>query len=103
MNLSVKDVEKILAILESQHMLEPGDVTADDVSCIVYRHDMFECGREILDRRHIDIEFPFGEFLEIHENTPAFDLIIRLFDIPHPRGVLSTLLYRKQDGQLPHD
>lgn len=33
----------------------------EDISCIVYCRDVFECGSTAVVNRHIDIEFSYGE------------------------------------------
>lgn len=54
------------------------DELSKEVSCIVYRTDIFECGDDNIISRHIDIEFTFGDYYEICEDNPIFQYICSL-------------------------
>lgn len=51
---------------------------SEDLSCIAYRIDVFECGDTFIIDRHIDIEYSFGEYYEVHEDTSLFQFICTL-------------------------
>lgn len=71
------------------------DDLIDDISCIIYRNDLFECGNTTINSRHIDIEFSFGEYCEIQENTPAFQFVCSLCNLPLPEEEHEFIIYQK--------
>lgn len=74
---SVKEINKKIA-------LENGlsdDNLSEDVSKIVYRIDVFECGDTPIINRHIDIEYSFGDYYEVHEENPLFQFICVLCNL----------------------
>ncbi len=71
--LSIEDIRKALELSE----FADGDM-AQDVEQVVYRRDIFEYGDEKDIDVHIDIELEYGDFLELHEDDPAFDFLSKL-------------------------
>lgn len=76
MNLS--DVKQIINKLSLEKTIAQDDDLSKEVSCIVYRTDIFACGGDHIIRRHIDIEFIFGDYYEIWEDNPIFQAICSL-------------------------
>ncbi len=69
----------------------------EDISCIVYRVDVFECGEATIIDRHIDIEYSFGEYYEIPEDTPIFAFIRTLCELPLLREETEMILYQRDE------
>ena len=57
------------------------DNLSEDVSEIVYRTDVFECDDASIIDRHIDIEYSFGDYYEVHEDSPLFQFICALCNL----------------------
>lgn len=76
MNLNgVKQVINKLALEKT--MVQNNDLS-NEVSCIVYRVDIFKRGDDNIISRHIDIEFTFGDYYEICEDNSIFQYICSL-------------------------
>ncbi|MDE7194064.1 MAG: hypothetical protein K2O14_08850 [Oscillospiraceae bacterium] len=90
--LSIDDVRKALELSEFSD-----SEMAEDVDSVVYRRDIFEYSDESDEKDidvHIDIEFEYGEYLELREDDPAFQQISRLCVLP--TDIEELVLYRKQ-------
>lgn len=72
--ITIYEVKQIVRKLPSKISILD-DELIENISCIMYRNDVFECGNTTISSRHIDIEFSFGEYYEIHESTPVFQFI----------------------------
>ena len=57
------------------------DNLSEDVSEIVYRIDVLECDDTPIIDRHIDIEYSFGDYYEVHEDSPLFQFICALCNL----------------------
>lgn len=57
------------------------DDLSEDVSEIVYRTDVFECVYAAVIDRYIDIEYSFGDYYEVHEDSPLFPFICALCNL----------------------
>ena len=79
--LSLEDVNEICQGLSLEIMGRLEEDFSEDVSCIVYYHDICECGDVSIYHRHIDIEFVYGECYEIQEGMRLFQDICRLCDL----------------------
>lgn len=77
--ITIQEVRQIVDQLSIKSFLSNNDLI-DSLSCIIYRNDMFECGDTTINSKHIDIEFSFGEYCEIHESSPLFQFICTLCD-----------------------
>lgn len=73
------------------------DNLSEDVSEIVYRMDMFECGDTLITDRHIDIEYSFGDYYEVHEDNPLFEFICTLCDLPLLQEEKEIILYQTDE------
>jgi len=56
---------------------------------------VFECDGNTVNSRHIDIEFSFGEYYEIHEDDPAFQFICTLCNLPMTEEEPELTIYRR--------
>lgn len=88
--ISIDDVRKALELSEFS------DSEMADVDSVVYRRDIFEYGDESDEKDidvHIDIEFEYGEYLELREDDPAFGYLSRMCELPD--GSDELVLYSK--------
>ena len=76
--LNLLEVQQIINKLTLEKSMVHIYDLSKDVSCIVYRTDIFECGDDNIISRHIDIEFTFGDYYEICEDNPIFQYICSL-------------------------
>lgn len=75
--MNLIEVKQIINKLALEKTLIQNDLSKE-VSCIVYRTDIFKCGDDNIINRHIDIEFTFGDYYEICEDNPIFQYICSL-------------------------
>lgn len=75
--LSIDDIRKALELSEFSD-----SEMAEDVDSVVYRRDVFEYGDEKDIDVHIDIELEYGDYLELHEDDPAFGYLSQLCELP---------------------
>lgn len=94
MNLS--EVKQIINKLALEKTMAQNDDLSEEVSCIVYRTDIFECGGDNIISRHIDIEFTFGDYYEICEDDPMFQYICSLCSLQlSTKGQDEMMLYQR--------
>lgn len=86
--LTKDDVREALKIYGSSYDM------SEDVSLVVFRRDSFECSDFDYEDVHIDIEFEYGDFLELHEDDTAFEYISKLCSLPTDAEEL--VLYGKE-------
>lgn len=85
--LTLDEVRQIIRRLSLENGVSNDDLMEDtediteDISCIVYRIDVLEGGGSDLIIRHVDIEYCFGEYYEISEDTPLFQYIGTLCEL----------------------
>ncbi len=75
--LTMDDVRQISQRISLENGISDNDLS-EDVSEIVYCTDVFECGDTPIIARHIDIEYSFGDYYEVHEDNPLFQFICAL-------------------------
>lgn len=80
--LSLEDVKEICRRLSLEIMGGAEEDFSGDISCIVYYHDICECGDVRIHHRHIDIELVYGECYEIQEDMMLFRDVCELCDLP---------------------
>ncbi|MDE7229293.1 MAG: hypothetical protein K2N56_02325 [Oscillospiraceae bacterium] len=80
--LTLEQVKEISRRLALENGLEYGDLSAEDISSIVYRVDVFGDEDPSMIDRHIDIEYSFGDYFEITEDSPLFEYIRSLCGLP---------------------
>lgn len=75
------------------------DNLSEDVSEIVYRTDVLECGDTLIIDRHIDIEYSFGDYYEVHEDKPLFQFICALCNLSLAQvEEEEIILYQNEEG-----
>lgn len=93
--LTLNEVKQITGKLSLENTGMSHDNLSEDISYIAYRTDVFECGNTVKIHRHIDIEYSFGEYCEICEDTPLFQFICTLCNLPLPQEEQEMILYQK--------
>ena len=78
--ITIDDVKQISKIISLENGLSKDDLS-EDVSEIVYRIDVFECDDAPIIDRHIDIEYSFGDYYEVHEDSSLFQFICGLCNL----------------------
>ena len=73
--ITMDEVRQISQKISLENGISDDDLS-EDVSEIVYRIDMFECGDIPIIDRHIDIEYSFGDYYEVHEDSLYFNLFV---------------------------
>lgn len=93
--ITTNEVRQIMnkLIPENSSMSDNGLV--EDVSCIIYQDDIFECDDKIIHNKHIDIEFSFGEYYEIPQDTPVFQFICNICNLALPEETQEFIIYQK--------
>lgn len=79
--ITMEEIKQISGRLSLENGIA-NDNLAEDISSIVYRIDVFECGSTHRIDRHIDIEYIFGDYFEVREGTSLFGFICALCDLP---------------------
>ena len=75
-------------------LLEYDADLCEDVSCIVYYNDLFQCGENNIIDRHINIEFVFGEYYELHDEDELFQYIYQLCELSAMMKKGKIILYQ---------
>ena len=88
--LTRSEVEKIC----KQLFMEDCNID-EEISCIVYRIEMYDVGTDHLIDRHIDIEYSFGDYYEVCEDTPLFEYICTLCSLSKPEEEQELILYQE--------
>ena len=90
--ISLDNVKQISPKLSFGNGISEDDL-GEDVSEIVYRIDVFECDDAPIIDRHIDIEYSFGDYYEVHERQPFISIYLCIV-----QPVISTRGGRKGKG-----
>lgn len=93
--IGLDEVALIINRLPFSMPLENG-INSEDVACIVCRTDVFECGDDNIVNRHIDIEFTFGEYIEVHEKDAVFQYICTQSGLHPITEQGEVIIYQKQ-------
>ncbi len=93
--ITLDEVKQIADKLSQEDLPVTDGNLIDDISCIVYCNDVFECGDGTVNTRHIDIEFSFGDYYEIQEEDPAFQFICSLCKLPMTEEEQELIIYEK--------
>lgn len=78
--ITIDDVKQISKKISLENGISD-DNLSEDVSEIVYRIDVLECDDTPIIDRHIDIEYSFGDYYEVHEENPLFQFICALCNL----------------------
>lgn len=96
--LTWNEVKQIFHQLYLEHAGISEEILCEDISRIVYCSDVIDCGSATIIHRHIDIEYSFGDFCEICEDTLVFQSICTLCRLPLLNEKKDIVLYQKQNG-----
>ena len=91
--LTPEDVKQICSRLSQELTDTVDDGLSEDVSSIVYRIDVTDGGDAVFVDRHIDIEYSYGDYYEIREDTPLFLYINTLCALPLVQEDQEIVLY----------
>lgn len=91
--LTPEEVKQICSRLSQEQGGAADDAMSEDVSEIVYRIDVTDCGDAVFVDRHIDIEYSYGDYYEIQEDTPLFSYIGTLCELPLAEEDQEIVLY----------
>lgn len=70
------------------------NVDMEDVIRISLQVDIFELNEnKKIVSKHIDVDFPYGEFIEINEHSSLFQVLFSYFDIKDTHEESETILY----------
>lgn len=78
--ITINEVKQISKKISLENGISENDLS-EDVSEIVYRTDVFECDDASIIDRHIDIEYSFGDYYEVYEDSPLFQFICALCNL----------------------
>ena len=93
--ITTNQVWQIMNKLFPENASMPYNEIIDDISCIIYRNDIFECGDKTIHSKHIDIEFSFGECYEIPQDNPVFQFICNICNFPLSEETQELIIYQK--------
>lgn len=93
--LTLEDVRQIIKQLPFEGAAASEDDLSGEAACVVYRTDVFDCGETKMVKRHIDIEFAFGDYHELHEGEALFQHISELCDLPAAVAEGEMVLYQR--------
>ena len=94
--ITMDDVKQISQKISLENGISDDDLS-EDVSEIVYRIDVFECGDSPIIDRHIDIEYSFGDYYEVHEDSPLFQFICELCSLSLTQEEEEIILYQNDE------
>lgn len=96
--LTSDQVKEICRLLSLEVTGTPDDANAlfADVSQVVFRREVTDCGDAVFAARHIDLEYSFGDYCEIAEGTPLFGYISGLCPLPEGEEETEVLLYGEE-------
>ena len=94
--ITMDDVKQISQKISLENGISDDDLS-EDVSEIVYRIDVFECGDSPVIDRHIDIEYSFGDYYEVHEDSPLFQFICELCNLSLAQEEEEIILYQSDE------
>ena len=95
--ITIDDVKQISSKISLGNGISD-DTLSEDISEIVYRIDVFECGDTPIIDRHIDIEYSFGDCYEVHDNNPLFQFICALCNLSLKQDEEEIILYQNDEG-----
>ena len=80
--------------LSEENFFESDAASAGEITSVVYRCDVLDCGGASACVRYIDVEFSSGEFYEIRESSPLFRFVCGLSGCPPLDGEWEVTLFR---------
>ena len=94
--ITMDDVKQISQKISLENGISDDDLS-EEVSEIAYRIDVFECGDSPIIDRHIDIEYSFGDYYEVHEDSPMFQFICELCNLSLTQEEEEIILYQNDE------
>ena len=94
--ITMDDVRQISQKISLENGISDDDLS-EDVSEIAYRIDVFEGGDSPIIDRHIDIEYSFGDYYEVHEDSPLFQFICELCNLSLAQEEEEIILYQSDE------
>ena len=94
--ITMDDVKQISQKISLENGISDDNLN-EEVSEIVYRIDVFEGGDIPVIDRHIDIEYSFGDYYEVHEDNPLFQLICTLCNLSLTQEEEEIILYQNNE------
>lgn len=94
--ITMDDVKQISQKISLENGISDDDLS-EDVSEIAYRIDVFEGGDSPIIDRHIDIEYSFGDYYEVHEDSPLFQFICELCNLSLAQEEEEIILYQSDE------
>lgn len=91
--IAIDDLKQISKKISLENGMSD-DNLSEDISEIVYRIDVFECDDTPIIDRHIDIEYSFGDYYEVHEENPLFQFICSLCNLSLAQEKEGIILYQ---------
>ncbi|MCI8553954.1 MAG: hypothetical protein HFJ80_03305 [Clostridiales bacterium] len=99
--MTLKEVKQICHQLSLENTGESEEALCEEISCIVYYQDVIDCGDTVMVHRHIDIEYSFGDYYEIDEDTALFQYIGTLCPLPLLKEETEMVLYQNASESGP--
>lgn len=93
--ITTYEIRQIMNKLFPENSFTQGMGLIEDISCIIYRNDIFECDDKTIHSKHIDIEFSFGESYEIPQASPEFQFICNICNLALPEETQELIIYQK--------
>lgn len=95
--ISIDSVKQINQKIALENGLSD-DNLSEEISKIVYHMDKFECGDTPIIDRHIDIDYSFGDYYEVHEESPLFQFICELCGLSLAQADMEEMiLYQNEE------
>ena len=94
--ITMDEIRQISQKISLENGISDDDLS-EDVSEIVCRTDVFECGDTPIIDRHIDIEYSFGDCYEVHEDSPLFQFICALCNLSLAQDGEEIILYQNDE------
>ena len=94
--ITMDDVKQISQKISLENGISDDDLS-EDVSEIVYHIDVFGGGDIPIIDRHIDIEYSFGDYYEVHEDSPLFQFICALCNLSLAQEEEEIILYQNDE------
>ncbi len=85
-------MEKLINILKSHGY----ECDGKDIDSVLFIVDSYDLDNEKMVVKHIDIDFEYGEYLEIHEGEKIYDEIFKLYEIEDGDDEKEQVLYEKR-------
>lgn len=92
--ITMDEVKQISTKLSEENMGIADDSLSEDISSIIYYSDVIECDDTVIIHRHIDIDYSFGDYFEVCEDTKLFQCICTLCNLPLLQEEQEIVIYQ---------